>query len=165
MILFRFRSAWLLLLGLMVSSAWTYGELNPANLGRPGFSCLPDLTSEAGLETKRLTALLRSPNTLPKDAIREIITYLKNRDEWDGERKFTEWRELTHLYNQRRTNYWINAPSLRTADGDFVCWGETRGHLLIFRADGAIFKSYNPERPNPQGGASYQVDWSDPTLK
>jgi hypothetical protein len=110
-------------------------------------------------------SLLRNPNTLPKNAIKGILGYLKNQYFWSGEQKHKEWQELVHIYNRGRSTYWINAPYLKTQDGDIVCWGETRGHLLIFRKDGKIFTSFNPFRPNPSHrGSSYQIDWDDPTL-
>lgn len=130
-------------------------------------SCASHLGAKKSEEDKaRLLSLLRRPDTLPKDAIRQIITYINEKADWNGHEKHKEWQKLTHLYNQKRSNYWINSPFLRTNEGHIVCWGETRGHLLIFRDDGKIFISYNPNRPNPHNGqGGYQIDWSDPTLK
>lgn len=130
-------------------------------------SCATELGATVQEEAEaQLKSLLKRPNTLPKDAIRQIIVYINSKTNWDGDQKHKEWQKLTHTYNQRRANYWINSPFLRTHDGHIVCWGETRGHLLIFRSDGKIFLSYNPNRPDPhQGAHGYKIDWTDPTLR
>lgn len=126
--------------------------------------CASYLNAEPG-DPSRLASVLRHPETTPRIAIREILNHLKTYPEWSGPRKYKEWQEFVQVYNSRRINYWINAPCLKTKEGDIVCWGETRGHLLVFRKDGVIFKSYNPLRPDPiQGPNGYQINWDDPTL-
>jgi hypothetical protein len=112
---------------------------------------------------RKLHAQLRRPDGMARDAIAAIIAYLKSIP-GDGKAKFKMWQELTHAFNYRRMNdQWINAPSMTTEDGDIVCKGEVRGHLLVFRPDGSIFKSFNPNRPTPFAG--YRVDWSDPSWR
>lgn len=147
----------------LLSSQLTYADLNsshPVN----GSLCHAYLNSNSDELTPVLN-LIRHPDTLPRNAIKSIVGYLKNQYFWNGERKHKEWQELVHIYNQGRNTYWINAPYLKTDDGDIVCWGETRGHLLIFRRDGKIFTSFNPQRPNPSHGVNrYKIDWDDPTL-
>lgn len=149
---------------LILSAPLTYGEQRTAQQMAKGI-CSGYLKKTPS-DQSRLLGLLRHPDTLPRTAIKSIITYLKSHPEWNGEKKHKEWQEFVHIYNHRRDTFWINAPFLRTAEGDIVCWGETRGHLLIFRKDGQIFMSYNPNRPNPHGGGpdGYQIDWNDPTL-
>ena len=148
-----FRSGLWLLAAVLLSSQWTGAEQKSA--------CEPALNGDS-----RLISLLRSPSTLPPQAIREIVAFLKSQTEWSGEQKFARWQEFAHIYNYKRSKHWINTPCLRTLEKEIVCWGETRGHLLVFLPDGQIFKSYNPNRRDPvSGGQPYKVDWSDPTLR
>lgn len=146
-----------------MSSPWTHSEQNASP--QLAYNVCSSYLKAKPYSLDRVASVLRHPDTNPGRAIREILTYLKNHPEWNGERKYREWEELVHVYNAGRSNYWVNAPCLKTKEGHIVCWGETRGHLLIFRTDGVIFKSYDPMRPNPtQGPNGYQIDWDDPTL-
>jgi|GEM_PF-3277808 hypothetical protein len=134
-------------------------------LARPN----PSLSCEnlLALTDSSLRSLLKRPDTPPPAAIRAIIGYLVFQEQWDGKTKHAFWMDLVHLYNHRRANAWISSPCVKTAEEGFACWGDIRGHLLVFKKNGDIYKSFNPARPHPQSGADglYHVDWSDPTLK
>ncbi|HMN67965.1 MAG TPA: hypothetical protein PKC28_05445 [Bdellovibrionales bacterium] len=129
--------------------------------------CLASLDPDMEREFKRekLESLLRHRDTNSSAAIRAIVSYLALYPEWDGERKFSQWQRFASVFTRGPSKYWINSPSLRTRDGDIVCWGETRGNLLIFTARGEIFIRINKNKPDPHGGSAYQIDWSDPELR
>jgi hypothetical protein len=161
-----FKTAMAAVIGLILINFWSYGgpiTASAATPSAPSSTAKPAACREA--TQSQLKGILRASNTDPKTAIEAIVTYLKDHSEWNGEQKYKMWEELVQRYNFRRENGFIIAPSLRTKKGDYVNWSGARGHLLIFRADGAIFKSFNPERPNPNSGSNYQIDWNDPTLR
>lgn len=111
--------------------------------------------------------LLTRPNLEPKMAIANIVKHLAFEVEGSGFEKHKMWMDMVSLYNKAQKKYWIASPCLKTAADDVACWGDIRGHLLVFQNSGRVFKSFNPQRPNPQAGQDglYVIDWSDPTLK
>lgn len=149
-------------LGLFFLSATFSG---PVRAEQPmGQSCTQALSET---KTQMLYELLKSPSLTARDAIAAIVKYLAHDIHGTGPEKHKIWSQMVSRFNDGRTNTWINAPCAKTARQDIVCWGETRGHLLVFEHSGLLFKSFNPERANPIRGQDgfVTVPWEDPTLK
>jgi len=121
-------------------------------------SCLTNLVRHSPLTESGLQAVLRHPDTTPREAIAEIYYFLRAAD-GDGQQKYAQWNDLVHLFNSVPEHLWLASPCLRTGSGDYACWGSVRGHLIVFRRDGQVFKDYNPREPNPQELPGYEIPW------
>lgn len=158
--------------GFGVSNPFALADQNwssetPLNKSRPE-SCGTFLSKQKELRSDedRLQGRLGHPDMTPPKAIREILHYLISHPDWDGSRKHKAWEEFVSFFNRNSKKHWIASPCAKAKEGHIACWGDIRGHLLVFEKSGALFKTFNPERADVKKDSEgfFIIDWDDPKL-